>query len=107
MLLFMDTFIVLSFIVVGVKEKNSPIGVYCCLALYWHTHQLGFLRTFSMLFWTPTYYFWLYLFTLPGLLAYKGYSVLYLDCTLTITRQLPQGGNMAHYSCRSSVTIMA
>lgn len=27
----MDTFIVRSFILIGVKEENSPIGVYCFL----------------------------------------------------------------------------
>ena len=35
----MGTFIVLSFILIGVKEKNSPIGVYCCLALLAHIYD--------------------------------------------------------------------
>ena len=58
----MDTFIVWSFILIGAKEKKSPLGCIVCLALlaqiwdWWELNlfpQLGFLRTFNMLFWTP------------------------------------------------------
>ena len=59
MLLFMITFILESFVAIGVKKKNKPIGVYCYPVILAHIvqwceinifPQLGFLRTFSMFF---------------------------------------------------------
>src|SRR4029434_4654981 len=51
---FMYTFTMLSFIVVGVKEKIKPIWVYCGhIRLVYISYSYSFLRTFSMLFWTP------------------------------------------------------